>query len=58
MAEDQAARPLQFKTWKPRKDVLNTLSDVELVQRYILGPFYTSGENAAFLLPSYRLLNY
>ena len=23
-----------------------------------LGPFYTGGENAAFLLPSYRLLNY
>lgn len=36
MAEHQAARPLRVKTYKPRKDVLNTLSDVELVRRYRL----------------------
>ena len=36
MAERQQARERQHKTYKPRKDVLNTLNDFELVKRYRL----------------------
>ena len=36
MAERQQARERLLKTYKPRKDVINTLNDSELVKRYRL----------------------
>ena len=36
MAERQQARKRQLKTYKPRKDVINSLNDFELVKRYRL----------------------